>query len=76
MNEGHYTAEQIANLTPAAGDLDMRVFFLQEDPRAGWYVGSALGAQKWAIALGGTAEYLGTLEHVLKGEIIEDGEYV
>lgn len=78
MNAGHYTAEQVTSLTPDADDLEMRVFFLQEDPDAGWYIGgSVLGAQKWAIAQDGTAEYLGTLGHVLKGEIVnEDGEYV
>jgi hypothetical protein len=78
MNAGFYTAEQVQSLRPTVEEQEtMRVFFLQEQPNAGWYIGSVLGAQKYAISQDATAEYLGILGRVMNGEIInEDGEYI
>lgn len=78
MNAGFYPVAEVQANATAEDKADFRVFVLQERPDAGWYIGgSALGAQKWAISQGGTAEYLGILGRVLSGErITESGEYV
>lgn len=65
---GFYTADQVA----AGIDQEMadsRVFFLQESPDAGWYIGSTLGAQRYAVSQDATAEYLGTVEQLQNGEL-------
>jgi hypothetical protein len=49
---GEYTAEQIAAEGLAEG---LKAFTLLENPEARYVGGSWLGAQKWAVAQGGTA---------------------
>jgi hypothetical protein len=73
---GFYTAAQIVDgIDPEM--FDSKVFFLQERPDAGWYIGSVLGAQRYAVSQDATAELLGTVGNVLAGRILtEDGTYV
>lgn len=67
---GFYTAEQIAS----GIDTEMassKVFFLQEQPDAGYYIGSVLGAQRYAVSRNATAELLGTVAQLQNGELID-----
>jgi hypothetical protein len=59
---GAYTKEQIASQGISPELDDMKVFELMENPDAGCYIGGSwLGAQRWAVALGGTATIIGTV---------------
>lgn len=65
---GFYTAAQIADGIDAEM-ADSKVFFLQERPDAGWYIGSVLGAQRYAVSQDATAELLGTVAQLQRGEL-------
>lgn len=67
---GFYTAEQIASGIDAEM-ADSKVFFLQELPDAGYYIGSVLGAQRYAVSQNATAELLGTVAQLQNGELID-----
>lgn len=59
---GAYTAAQIAEQGISSELDDMKVFELIENPSAGCYIGGSwLGAQKWAVKMGGTATTVGTV---------------
>ncbi len=65
---GFYTAEQVA--TGIDSEMaDSKVFFLQEWPDAGWYIGSVLGAQRYAVSQNVTAELIGTVAQLQRGEL-------
>lgn len=65
---GFYTAEQVASGI-SEDLLNSRVFMMQNQPDAGWYIGSPLGAQSYAVARDDCAEFLGTVAELLAGDL-------